>query len=340
MARRRSLRVLGAAAPRGEEQPLEALRPAALLVLEHALGVLGVGQGAEGEQHDGQARTRRCGPGGSWSGSARSRRSRSRPGWPLRPSSRSWSRRARRGPARSRCSSRVGIDDLLLECCRARPPMPAMAPDSANTTMRCQVGLTPRPAVAVSLPRMAARLRPDRPLAHQEDDDHRDDEHAHGEQEHGVAVEVEERAGAQPLRLDARCPAAPPVMEIVVEEGAVEEQGGGQGHQRQAQSAQAQREERPGPRRRRPPATAPTRPPTSMLRPRWLASWAAVKAPTPAKVAWHSESWPAMPVISVIESSTIERVRPLLKTVSQVTGYPGQHGHAEAGEEDPPQRSG
>ncbi len=30
--------------------------------------------------------------------------------------------------------------------------------------MRCQVGLTPSPAVAVSLPRMAARLRPTVPL--------------------------------------------------------------------------------------------------------------------------------------------------------------------------------
>ncbi len=45
-----------------------------------------------------------------------------------------------------------------------------------------------------------------------------------------------------------------------------------------------------------------------------------MKAPIPAKVPWHSESWPAMPVISVTESRMIERVSPLLKTVSHVIG--------------------
>ena len=54
-----------------------------------------------------------------------------------------------------------------------------------------------------------------------------------------------------------------------------------------------------------------------------MASWAAVKAPTPAKVAWHNESWPAMPVISVIDSSTIDNVKPLLKTVVQAGKEPG-----------------
>ena len=55
----------------------------------------------------------------------------------------------------------------LTTCCSmlcSRPPTPAMAPESANTTMRCHVGFTPRPAVAVSLPRMAARFRPTVPL--------------------------------------------------------------------------------------------------------------------------------------------------------------------------------
>ena len=42
--------------------------------------------------------------------------------------------------------------------------MPAMAPESAKTMIRCHVGFTPRPAVAVSLPRMAARFRPTVPL--------------------------------------------------------------------------------------------------------------------------------------------------------------------------------
>ena len=51
-----------------------------------------------------------------------------------------------------------------------------------------------------------------------------------------------------------------------------------------------------------------------------MASWAAVKAPTPARVAWHRDNWPAMPVISVMESRTIDRVRPLLKTVVHASG--------------------
>ena len=126
-------------------------------------------------------------------------------------------------------------------------------------------------------------------------------------------------------------------MEVVVEERGVEEQSGRQGHERQAQARAAAARAAPGSRRRRPPTPRRRCPPTSRFRPRWLASWAAVKAPTPAKVAWHSESWPAMPVISVMESRTIESVRPLLKTVVPRVGHPGQHGHEEAGEEDPPQ---
>ena len=87
---------------------------------------------------------------------------------------------------------------------------------------------------------------------------------------------------------------------------------------------------RPRPRSRReatarttataPAATAPTRPPTSRLRPRWLASWAAVKAPTPASVAWHSESCPPMPVIRVMDRKITEKARPALNTFSHVLG--------------------
>src|SRR5271170_2166913 len=39
-----------------EEQPLEPHGPSAFLVFEHSLGVLGVGERTEGEQHDGEAR--------------------------------------------------------------------------------------------------------------------------------------------------------------------------------------------------------------------------------------------------------------------------------------------
>ena len=87
---------------------------------------------------------------------------------------------------------------------------------------------------------------------------------------------------------------------------------------------------RPSPRRRkdrsasmtatRAARTQPIRPPTRKLSPRCTEKTAAVKAPMPANVAWQSDSCPAMPVINVTERQMIDRVRPLLKTVSQVTG--------------------
>ncbi len=67
-------------------------------------------------------------------------------------------------------------------------------------------------------------------------------------------------------------------------------------------------------------STAPTMPPTSRLSPRWLASWAAVKAPTPANVAWANESWPPMPVIRVMERKMTEKASPSLNTNVQVGG--------------------
>ena len=45
-----------------------------------------------------------------------------------------------------------------------------------------------------------------------------------------------------------------------------------------------------------------------------------MNAPMPAKVAWHSESCPAIPVINVTERRTVERARPELKTPAQVIG--------------------
>ena len=85
---------------------------------------------------------------------------------------------------------------------------------------------------------------------------------------------------------------------------------------------------------------APMRPPTRKLSPRCTAKTAAVKAPMPAKVAWHSDSCPAMPVINVIERQMIDRVRPLLKTVSQVTGIQVSMETTEGGQDHPPQPSG
>ena len=75
---------------------------------------------------------------------------------------------------------------------------------------------------------------------------------------------------------------------------------------------------------------APMIPPTIMFKPRWMASWAAVNAPTPAKVAWQSESWPAMPVIRVMESSTVDRASPRIEDPFPGRRNPREHGDAEA----------
>ncbi len=53
------------------------------------------------------------------------------------------------------------------------------------------------------------------------------------------------------------------------------------------------------------PITSATRPPATTAartgHPWWLASWAVVSAPTPAKVIWHSQSIPPSPVTRVHE---------------------------------------
>ena len=45
-----------------------------------------------------------------------------------------------------------------------------------------------------------------------------------------------------------------------------------------------------------------------------------MKAATPARVAWQSDSCPPMPVMRVIERKMVERAKPALKTFSQVLG--------------------
>ena len=133
-----------------------------------------------------------------------------------------------------------------------------------------------------------------------------------------MPVEVEEGAGAQPLRLQADALRAAGDREVV-EEGGVEEQRGGQRHEGQAQAAQAQRQEgqHDGDGAAR---AAPMRPPTSMFSPRWMASWAEVKAPIPAKVRLAERQLPGHAGDQGDGQQTIERARPLLKTASQVTG--------------------
>ena len=68
------------------------------------------------------------------------------------------------------------------------------------------------------------------------------------------------------------------------------------------------------------PTTAASRPPTtaprSTGRPRCSANWPAAKAPMPAKVAWHSESWPLMPVMSVMDRKMIDTHRPSANAVT------------------------
>ena len=60
--------------------------------------------------------------------------------------------------------------------------------------------------------------------------------------------------------------------------------------------------------------------PTRRLRPKWLANWAAVKAPTPASVACANESCPPIPVMRVMERKMVAKAMPELKTFSQVRG--------------------
>ena len=178
------------------------MRRAALLVLEHALGVRRVRQGTEGEQHDGQARTADARREGR-SGSARSRRSRSRPEWHPRRSSRSSSRRARRGRARSRCSSRSAIDDLLLHAVEQRRRRRRWRRTARRRRCAARSGSRrdrPSPSRCPAWPPGCGRPSPCAPAGRRRP---RRSSTPMREQEHGVAVEVEERARAQPLRLDA-----------------------------------------------------------------------------------------------------------------------------------------
>ena len=81
-----------------------------------------------------------------------------------------------------------------------------------------------------------------RPFAHQQDHEDTESQHADGENEQRMAVEVEEFTGAQPLGLQAQSLGTAGDGHRI-EEGVVEEQGGGQRHERQPESAQAQGEE-------------------------------------------------------------------------------------------------
>ena len=63
--------------------------------------------------------------------------------------------------------------------------------------------------------------------------------------------------------------------------------------------------------------TAPTIIPSSTFEPSAETSWAVVNARCPANVAWHSEIWPAMPVMTVIDRKITEYTSVSVRSESQ-----------------------
>ena len=109
--------------------------------------------------------------------------------------------------------------------------------------MRCQVGLTPRPAVAVSLPRMAARLRPTVPLRTSSTITTATTSTDMERMNMAWPSKLKKALVPSHFALQARALGAARDPDVV-EGGVVEEQRRGQRHQRQSQAAQAQRQER------------------------------------------------------------------------------------------------
>ena len=58
--------------------------------------------------------------------------------------------------------------------------------------------------------------------------------------------------------------------------------------------------------------------------------------PTPAKVAWHSDSWPAMPVMRVTDRKMIENTMPRANGNTQLSGSQVKRRHHEAGQQEAP----
>ena len=123
---------------------------------------------------------------------------------------------------------------------------------------------------------------------------------------------------------------------LLGEDGVVEEEGGGDGHQGQAQARAGgpRRGPAPPPPGRRP--AAPTRPPISMESPRWLASWAAVKAPTPGQgglgqgqLTAHAGDQGDGEEDRRVDQPDVEHGLPRL-------GHPGEHRHDEGGQQHVP----
>ena len=55
----------------------------------------------------------------------------------------------------------------------------------------------------------------------------------------------------------------------------------------------------------------------------------------PAKVAWHSDSWPLMPVMSVMDRKMIDSARPSAKRGDPVARDPGDARHQEGHDQEP-----
>ena len=118
--------------------------------------------------------------------------------------------------------------------------MPATRPDRAKITTCCQVRLMPRPGRPGLAPPHGPEEQADRaPHRTSFTTDDADQQDHHGQDEEGVAVRVE-HAEADPGRTDLiDWPLR--AREQLGEDGVVEEQGGGDGQQGQAEAAQPHR---------------------------------------------------------------------------------------------------
>ena len=192
----------------------------------------------------------------------------------------------------TKTSEKVVFQSTGETCCcctlKSTPPTPAIAPDSAKTTMRCQAGFTPSPAVAVSLPRMAARLRPTVPLRTSITMTTATMRTAMARR--NVAWPSKLKNALVPSHFDFRLvPCAPPVTQMSLK--AVLSKSKAAARVMSASPRPRKRNDKSARRTATMAAKAqPMRPPTRKLSPRWTENTAAVKAPMPANVAWHSDN--------------------------------------------------
>ena len=248
-----------------EEQPLEPQGRATLLVLEHALRVLARTSGRRRRRARWSGWGRRSAPAGLVRSCSVTKKP--MPAW-MAPST---VVTLVVTTSTTRTSEKLGVpvrrgDAPAARCCRARRRCRRSAPESAKTTMRCQVGFTPRPAVAVSLPRMAARLRPTVPLRT-----------CSTTTTATIRTPSERRNMAWPSKLKNALvpshfdwmlvPSGPPVIEIVVEGRGVEEQREPPGSSAPGPARAGAATGGPGATATTAASSAPTRPPDEEVQP-------------------------------------------------------------------------